>query len=1129
MDEVLPGEKNTGLSLGAEELRLYQRLAKIAPAAATMFMDATRLMSIGTQIESRAHLVAHLVREIESTLTAMLDPQGGKNDAGEPDGEGAKRKRIIEALELGTDEAWVELASKRNREELRPAGWAHRDSSSLDRLRGTDNDFDRFWRLHSAMFDALLDVFERRSVFIQQHISEIVRRGPTAKSAEALAARMPRDLVTMRELFAQCADPAWLGPLHNVGLLTCPPEPVTTAEGKRYSSWPAGDYLTQMASVQAAQDEVTGILETLSPTENIYAYQNVVDAAKQMSASRAARLVAQVERGIALASRLPSQRDVAELVSNLASGGALDEAYLLATPLLRLDAREGPLTRDLVSQYGDWGFGEACSGISGALIDADPERALSLAADLLEAAVALVNGERDAQWDMSEYWRPDIRDSDDNRDSEPRNALVSFVRDAALKCAVSGRMTIAECVERLTERKPMVFTRVAIDLLAQHPANDVDLTTSYFLSGIRDDEERTSLEMVRLQSVAYPIVPEAARDEFLRTVFEGPELEEWRARFFEWKGSTPSAEDEDGYIRAWRARRLFPVKDCLPAEHLSEYERMAETLETQPAWDDYAQFKVRSGWGDRPPVDRETLAGMTVEELTAYLRDWAPEKEDDFLGPTIRGLASQVQSIIESDPGSFAPVAPEFLDLKQDYVNAVIRGFEQALRNKTEFQWDGVIDLLRGCTLEHRYEYTGSGRTEGDETLAASASLLADGMLSQVAPIPALLLPSVWEILLPVFEDPNPTEAHEAEFGGTNMDPFTLSLNTVRGKAAHALMAYMVEAAKQDGVFDLDLEDRRGISSRPEVAEKLEQLLDITNEKSLAVRAAIGARLDWIAIVDPEWLRAHWESLFPALDMARRHVVFDAYLTFGTIRTPILPDLRSEYHFRAAHIAEELPVVWERNEPTLALARHIVVLYQIGAIELDDELMDLLYADSAQPFWETASVHPPRLASARRDAKEQVEPAFLDRACALWERRIGLAEQANAVGSLEAHRDEIVAFGAMVDSSLFPSDWWLTQLERVLALVHWVEPDYVVIQSLAEDVVTHPGRIVDAATDLLVHDPEGYVHQSSRREYLTIVEAGVSSTDPAVRAKSRELANRLAAKGMSGFQQFALSENWGRV
>jgi hypothetical protein len=82
-----------------------------------------------------------------------------------------------------------------------------------------------------------------------------------------------------------------------------------------------------------------------------------------------------------------------------------------------------------------------------------------------------------------------------------------------------------------------------------------------------------------------------------------------------------------------------------------------------------------------------------------------------------------------------------------------------------------------------------------------------------------------------------------------------------------------------------------------------------------------------------------------------------------------------------------------------------------------------------------------------------------------------------------------------------------------------------VIKSLAEDADVHPGRVVDAATHLLINDPEGYVHHASRREYLTIVEAGVSSTDPSVEVKARELANRLVAKGMSDFRPFALPDN----
>src|SRR5439155_23455264 len=40
-----------------------------------------------------------------------------------------------------------------------------------------------------------------------------------------------------------------------------------------------------------------------------------------------------------------------------------------------------------------------------------------------------------------------------------------------------------------------------------------------------------------------------------------------------------------------------------------------------------------------------------------------------------------------------------------------------------------------------------------------------------------------WSILRRVTEEPNPSPAHEARYGGSNMDPLTLSLNTNRGKA----------------------------------------------------------------------------------------------------------------------------------------------------------------------------------------------------------------------------------------------------------------------------------------------------------------------------------------------------------
>ena len=57
------------------QTRTYERLARlVGPGPAAFFLDACRLMEEGKPFQSTTHLVAHLLREIESALRDVLEP-----------------------------------------------------------------------------------------------------------------------------------------------------------------------------------------------------------------------------------------------------------------------------------------------------------------------------------------------------------------------------------------------------------------------------------------------------------------------------------------------------------------------------------------------------------------------------------------------------------------------------------------------------------------------------------------------------------------------------------------------------------------------------------------------------------------------------------------------------------------------------------------------------------------------------------------------------------------------------------------------------------------------------------------------------------------------------------------------
>jgi len=54
--------------------RINKRLALVGSGPAEFFYDACRLMATQPQFKSTTHLVSHLIREIESSVRAVLEP-----------------------------------------------------------------------------------------------------------------------------------------------------------------------------------------------------------------------------------------------------------------------------------------------------------------------------------------------------------------------------------------------------------------------------------------------------------------------------------------------------------------------------------------------------------------------------------------------------------------------------------------------------------------------------------------------------------------------------------------------------------------------------------------------------------------------------------------------------------------------------------------------------------------------------------------------------------------------------------------------------------------------------------------------------------------------------------------------
>ncbi len=96
------------------------------------------------------------------------------------------------------------------------------------------------------------------------------------------------------------------------------------------------------------------------------------------------------------------------------------------------------------------------------------------------------------------------------------------------------------------------------------------------------------------------------------------------------------------------------------------------------------------------------------------------------------------------------------------------------------------------------------------------------------------------------------------------MDPFTISINTVRGDAMHAVIQYAlwVHRNLKAGYGD----DVQWFEVMPEVRKVLESHLNTDSEPSLAIHSIYGHYFPWLVLLDKQWAASHVQDIFPTSD-----------------------------------------------------------------------------------------------------------------------------------------------------------------------------------------------------------------------------------------------------------------------
>ncbi len=1105
--------------------RIHRRLARlIGPGAAAFFRDACKVVEEAPAFQTTSHIVGHLLRETESSIRYAFQPL--IKSAGPRPKDAGHRFQIeqtLSALNIPlTDpvaKAWLAIAGKENDKGL--AGLAHR--RDLGPPRPFDGGARQAVEQIVTVLDAVLEKVEARwEVFLATFDALAKTEHPNAKHAEELRLRLPNSLQARSHFFGQLGNPEWLDPLGREGFFKQPPEPVVDDEADTilFPPWPESQFLLRMAQagVRAVQEQVVAIAGGIPDADNVRVYDDLASIALAVPPDLANRLVPRIQAKLPLPYSSQFPLHVADLVVHLTTAGLVTEALGLARTLLALDSDPraeryetppehqiaplpGPQPRMHPAFYDD-----VLEKMVPALFKASPHQTTELLADLLEQGLRLAQrtASQAGPEAQSQVWWPDLTLARPSVADDPPAMLLDALRGCVMELVAKDAGAALGLVAAFEAKPWHVFRRLSLLLLRLTPDLPVGEIERRLLR-LEDHEIREfHREYVDLLRESYPNLGAPAQHTIREYLARERDQESLVENFRFWSGRDPSPQDIAQRQDEWRAARLEPVAEYLPAEIRDQYDVWARTLEprsepTPPA----------AGWGSpRSPRKSEDLAGMEDDALVNYLAN--VDLGDERFGLSREGLGESLTQAVTSDPDRFVRLAPRFRDLDPAYQHALFAGLHDVLARQSVFSWPPILDLAVVVTSStpDPASRRGGGHSPDDLWVRrAILDLVARGLEPGPGELPFELRPRIWSVLEPLTADPDPTPDEDAKHTSAE-ERETLYLNSLRGRALDAVWGYSVWIYRHD---HKDGSRPMTFGPIPEVRSILGRHLDPEHEPSPAIRVFYGQHLQQLRRLDPEWLHNQVKRILPRDLELLSQSAWQAYLSSAQVQPPDFEILRPWYEQAVAEVGSDLSGDTQRSAEHLG--RHLARLQWLGVISPREPggLLERYFAQASPALrGETLEF----VALTLNNTSDAPAPV-LERMRMLWEWRRETAE-----GTVEREQvaEEMAAFGRWFACPQLDPEWTLRELNAALRLSGRVELAPTVVSRLAILSERFPKAAIECL-DLMVggrdrdFGPDFWLHDAR-----PVLENARRSPDPATQQAAIVVINRLSALGFTQFR-----------
>jgi hypothetical protein len=949
---------------------------------------------------------------------------------------------------------------------------------------------------------------------------------PSVADVRKAKAAMLKRRADYEFFFSHLGSPDWIAPLLEEGFLKDPPKPELVSEGRfiRFPFWPESQYLVRMAV--KAPDLVVETAAAIE-TDNPRVQEDIVEIALRVSPRLAVKLVPKVALWIQDQKSRWIMKKFSQLVRHLAIGGERDAALSLLKEILWFDpdpkleekkaeraASESifSITPEPQARAEEWEYEQSLQHAIPALAELDAIGTVNLVCSVLNQHIVLARWDIEAHrpYDGSVYWRPAIPWQ--SRHQTYEDLLVNSVRDTAENYLTKPSSSLEEIEAILIGRNWDIFTRIWLHLLRKFPSLAGDrirhaLTNRRFFS----DHEFTH-EYFHLAQEQFGSLSDEAKHKILEWIDGGPDEELLRVYSHDWDGNPVGSDIVEKRIKAWKVKKLEPLKEVLDKSKRELYATLVAEV-GEPSHADLEVVHGEAEWGPTSPKTEEEIVSLDTNSILAFLRSWKPE--EGWMAPSAEGLGRAFQAAVKQKPGELAAVATAFETLDPTYARALISGLSDAVKENKEFAWKPVLELCRWVIdqpveIPGRHKRTDRWLDEGDPdwnwTRQSIAKLLREGCARRGAEIPFENRNLVWELIVSLTTDPNPSVEYEKQ--SSSMQPLTLSINTIRGEAMHAVMSYASWVDRH-----LPKERMRGFEAIPEAAQMLKAHLNLATEPTLTIRSVYGQHLAQLVFLDDQWVKDNEDMIFPRQTELRAYweIAWSSYIFSNRCYTRVY-DVLSEQYDRAIRLLRQGGVPHLEADPNESLAEHLMILYWIGRLTLDRGPLADFYNGASEDLRAHALEFVGR---ALKDSPELPEEQD-ERLKTLWMARLAAH---NETAKTKTSSKELSQFALWFWSNKLDDEWALDQLIASFKSSDDIEREFFVLERLVRLSATMPLKTL-IALELLIRGRD-YFH--GRDEAKTIIENGLHNEDSETRQRARNLANLLLSLRYGEFRDLAIA------